>query len=402
MRRARSAMAVVALLAAAGLAAVAASVHGEEAAPANVHGEEAAPAGVHGEEAAPSPAPVEVSVDPETVPPVEPAGEAPPWARRVSDAVSPGPLAEAHADLEGVTRCNECHSWLGGTPDAACLACHEEIGKRMAARTGHHGRLEGRCADCHADHRGADVDLLGLDHGSFAHDRALFALRGAHADVACDDCHLREDPKTGRKAFRPIGVARRCAGCHESPHGDRLVRERECESCHVATAWTAPAPAIVEGAGFDHDVDTRFPLDAIHAGAACTGCHEPGSKQPPPRECASCHGDAAALLSGRFGGRRVAPDPHAKGATCRECHPAAMARPSLPEYAAVCVTCHPASYAALLATRSALLDEALVAARLVAKRPEERRRLDRLARSGLHHSELAEALALELRRTEKP
>jgi hypothetical protein len=140
---------------------------------------------------------------------------------------------------------------------------------------------------------------------------------------------------------------------------------------------------------------------------ACTGCHEPtppadaegGVERPvPSRDCATCHRDAAALLAGRFGGRRVAPDPHASAATCRECHPAAMARPSLTEYAAVCVSCHPASYAALLATRSALVDEALVAARLSARRSADRRLLERLAHSGLHHPELAEALALEIAR----
>ena len=62
--------------------------------------------------------------------------------------------------------------------------------------------------------------------------------------------------------------------------------------------------------------------------------------------------------------------------------------------------CHPDSYASLLATRRALLDEALVSARLAAKRPADRRTIDQLARSGLHHSELAEAVALDLARTE--
>jgi len=333
------------------------------------------------------------------------AGDGPAWDRRIADFVSPGPLAGAHIELEGVTRCNDCHSWLGGTPDAACLACHEAIGERMAARAGYHGELEGSCATCHADHRGVDSDLLGLDRESFAHDQALFALRGAHAGLACDDCHLREDPETGRRAFHAIGVPRDCVGCHRSPHADRLVRERDCESCHVAAAWSAPVPTTPRAeAGFDHDADTRFALDPVHSRLECAACHAFGAASdarpgpPPPRECTACHGDAAALLAGRFGGREVEPDPHARTTTCRECHPAAMVLPSLAEYAVVCVSCHPASYAPLLAARRALLDEALVRARLATDRAGDRRRLERLTRSGLHHPELAEALALELAR----
>lgn len=375
MRRPLPAIAVAGLLAVAWLAMTAARVRADEPTPAMDAPAPDAPA----------------------------SGASPPWDRQISDVLSPGPLAAAHADLEGVTHCNDCHSWLGATPNEACLACHEEIGKRMAEHAGYHGKLEGRCADCHVDHRGADVDLLGLDHETFAHDQALFALRGAHAEVACDDCHVRTNEKTGRKAFHPIGTARNCAGCHESPHGDRLVRERDCESCHVPSAWTAPLPAA-DGPGFDHDADTRFVLDAIHRSVACSDCHEPHGpdepRQAPPHECSGCHADAAALLAGRFGGRKVAPDPHAKAATCRDCHSETIARPSLVDYAAACVKCHPDSYASLLATRRALLDEALVSARLAANRPADRRTIDQLARSGLHHSELAEAVALDLARTE--
>jgi hypothetical protein len=331
------------------------------------------------------------------------------WDRRLSDVVSPGPLARAHLEIEGLSRCNDCHTWLGGTPDGPCLACHEDVGLRIEERAGFHGGFEGRCAGCHPDHRGREADLLGLDREGFAHDQALFTLRGAHGEVACDDCHLRADPETGREAFHAIGISRVCADCHESPHGDRLVRERSCDECHVAAAWSAPvAPGAA--AGFDHERDTRFPLDALHRGVSCAGCHAKPAVagegpacafcEPPERECAPCHADAAALLAGRFAGRRVEPDPHATAATCRECHPATLAGPSLMDHAAVCTECHPASYASLLSTQRALLDEALVAARLVTKDAAARRRLERLSRSGLHHPELAEALALELSRPE--
>ncbi|MBW2314449.1 MAG: cytochrome c3 family protein [Deltaproteobacteria bacterium] len=327
----------------------------------------------------------------------------PSWDRGLSDLISPGPLARAHLDLEGVTNCNDCHSWLGGTPDAACLECHGTVGERMADRVGFHGGFEGACAGCHADHRGREADLLGLDREGFAHDLALFTLRGAHAAVTCDDCHQSASPEPDRrdagKGFHPIGIARDCVGCHESPHARRLTRERSCEACHVAASWDVLVPVDpAEGLGFDHEADTRFPLDALHGALPCVSCHEPEGQDVPARECATCHPDAASLLAGRFGGREAEPDPHAATTACGECHPAAMTEPSLPNYATICTDCHPASYAPLLATRRALLDEALVAARLVTQRSSDRRRLERITRSGLHHPELAEALALELAR----
>lgn len=354
--------------------------------------------------------PVEVAAPPREaatpqVAPSESAGssEAPAWDRRISDLISPGPLALGHLELEGVTRCNDCHAWLRGTPDSTCLECHEEIGERMEARRGFHGELEGSCAGCHTDHRGREADLLGLDRDGFAHDQALFALRGAHVEVDCDDCHRVESKETGRKAFHPIGIPMECVACHESPHAERLTRDRDCEACHVAAAWDAPVPVDPAGGfGFEHDADTRFALDALHESVACASCHEPEAKAPPARECETCHPDAAALLAGRFDGRKFAPDPHSGTTTCAECHPAGMTSPTLFEYAAVCTDCHPGSYAPLLATRRALLDEALVAARRKAKSSVDRQRLERLARSGLHHPELAEALALELAADQPP
>ena len=151
------------------------------------------------------------------------------------------------------------------------------------------------------------------------------------------------------------------------------------------------------GRGFDHDADTRFPLDAVHDPVACAACHRPEAEVPPARECAACHEDAVALLSGRLGGLRLAADPHAGTVACRDCHPASMKSTRLPDYAAVCTDCHPASYAPLLATRSALVDAALVAA--AAGEPDARTLawIERLTRSGLHHAALAEALARSLR-----
>jgi hypothetical protein len=267
----------------------------------------------------------------------------------------------------------------------------------MEQGRGFHGCFQGDCAGCHPDHRGLEADLLGLDREGFSHDQALFRLRGAHADVACDDCHVQAREQHG-PAFHAIGIEHAaCTACHQDPHGERLVRERACSDCHGDVAWGATLPPdAARGLGFDHDADARFALDAAHEAVPCASCHLPEAEAPPPRECAACHGDAVALLAGALEGRRLAPDPHASTVACRDCHPDSLASGSLPAYAAVCTGCHPDSYAGLLANRRALLDEALVAA--AAHEPDARARslIERLARSGLHHAELAEALARSL------
>ena len=68
--------------------------------------------------------------------------------RWVGAVVSPRSRARAHAELEGITRCGECHAGLRETPEALCLDCHDAVAGRMAARVGWHGQLAGRCVDC--------------------------------------------------------------------------------------------------------------------------------------------------------------------------------------------------------------------------------------------------------------
>jgi len=383
--------------------------------------------------------------------------------RRLGELASPGPLAAAHAELRGITRCGSCHTALAGTADGDCLACHEKVAERTASGRGVHGGFTGPCGGCHADHLGAEHDLLGLDREAFNHDRALFALHGAHVEVTCDGCHVRPHPETGADRFTALDVPHAgCADCHADPHGETLRRERDCGACHTAAAWSARGLVAPGPAGFDHDADTRFALDALHAALACGACHledvddvddagdagdvgdagegvgegdvgggdgaddgsgkrdgtgEGGAAQArvasdarpplPPRDCAGCHPDARALLDGRFGGRNAAPDPHRELA-CAECHPAALAPRRTVDYGAVCRGCHAGAYARLLLEQRRVLDEAVVAAEDRLRRRERASRrgdavapgelarwrdaLARLADSGLHHPELAEAV----------
>ena len=66
---------------------------------------------------------------------------------------------------------------------------------------------------------------------------------------------------------------------------------KDCQRCHSTPAdWTAP--------GFDHDRDSRFPLDGDHDDVPCASCHPTlphpdGSTfvqyRPLGRECQDCH-----------------------------------------------------------------------------------------------------------------
>ena len=83
--------------------------------------------------------------------------------------VSPGPLARAHATLEGVTNCGRCHDAIEGISTARCLGCHKPIAARIEARRGVHRNVAGNCAKCHHEHAGADADLRRLDASTFNH-----------------------------------------------------------------------------------------------------------------------------------------------------------------------------------------------------------------------------------------
>jgi hypothetical protein len=233
--------------------------------------------------------------------------------RHAGDLVSPRALARAHAEFEGLTQCSQCHDGLRATPDERCLSCHEDVAARTAQRIGWHGRLEGRCADCHGEHRGAGGDLLGLDRDTWNHELAAFPLRGAHVEVACDDCHRRMG-ESGAVGFHAQGIPfARCADCHADVHGADFLAGRDCGDCHGELGFRANA---LVSDSFDHARDAGFALAGAHAKAACGACHDdarrtaeravqqaPGSAAP--RSCGGCHED---------------PHAGALGASCTSCH----------------------------------------------------------------------------------
>jgi len=230
-----------------------------------------------------------------------------------------------------VQQCTECHHnerflphrfgasmhaksfALTGSHDAvACAACHKEVvaGVRQFAGT------KRNCDACHADVHGGRFDKPGRpqsvagrvgcarchDTSSFGHvltkfDHALwtdYELVGAHKEVACGHCH--DGPAAGRVA---AVAGKTCADCHADPHVGqfRIGGTTDCRQCHQATTW--------QKVNFDHQKDSRFPLDGVHRQVACSKCHptyEVGAAKvvrykPLGTKCGDCH------KLGRPGGR---------------------------------------------------------------------------------------------------
>lgn len=175
----------------------------------------------------------------------------------------------------------------------ACAACHKPGQKARQA--------PGVCGDCHAKsdvHRGQLARDCGSCHGTltwadarFDHGKTKFPLADAHAQVACNACHLG-----GRYANTPG----RCVSCHAPDDTHAGARGDRCEDCHTTADWKT--------ARFDHAKAANYPLLGRHARITCGACHRSGNlKDPVPKDCLGCH-RADDSHAGRF------------GVDCSKCH----------------------------------------------------------------------------------
>lgn len=205
--------------------------------------------------------------------------------------VSPGPLIAAHE--REVEACSDCHeSFDQSSQKRLCLKCHEDVALDIRGAEGLHGRLgsERECSTCHSEHQGSDAEIGGLALEIFDHAKTDFTLAGAHKTVNCRACHAQGE------AYRE--ALAECAACHtdSDPHDGRLGTN--CGDCHSSERWTAIT--------FDHST-TEFPLEALHADAACIACHPASRFEETATDCVSCH-----RIDDTHRGRL--------GENCAECH----------------------------------------------------------------------------------
>lgn len=216
-------------------------------------------------------------------------------AGQLGALLSPGPLAKAHAALEGATTCRQCHEVGRRVTAARCLACHQPVADRIASRKGVH-RSVTECVSCHTDHAGRDSDLRRLDTRTFNHTlEAGYVLDGLHTKVACAGCHKNRSFLDARTA---------CVSCHVDVHKPSLGAD--CTRCH-STQVTFKRSRDT----FDHTT-ARFKLTGAHSQVACAKCHKTSSfretelfRGKEVGACTACH-----------------VDPHRKkfDATCTSCH----------------------------------------------------------------------------------
>ncbi len=226
----------------------------------------------------------------------------------VEAQLSPGPLASAHAELDGPLDCMKCHRRGDTGLEAQCLACHREIAATLDARRGLHGKATlSECGPCHPDHAGRDFDLIAWEEGGpeqFDHSKTTFTLAGKHDTLECRGCHnakLSVSPiakLSPRKDFSRgyVGLSLVCVGCHADPHEEALGDS--CRQCHDENAWK---PA----AGFDHE-KSAYSLTGKHEQTSCEACHRAERLERPigadgkrtalwkplaHNECSDCHED---------------------------------------------------------------------------------------------------------------
>jgi len=177
------------------------------------------------------------------------------------------PLTGGHNILD----CNLCHqpgvSYASTSAD--CYACHEDNYNATTDPNHLNGNFGTMCDVCHSINAWRPADFA--DHSVTG-----FPLDGAHAPLACDDCHATGYTNTPGE----------CIGCHraayegvEDPNHVQSQFPEDCTECHTTSAWT---PAT-----FDHG-QTRFPLTGAHTELACLDCHAEGYTGT-PFDCWSCH-----------------------------------------------------------------------------------------------------------------
>jgi hypothetical protein len=242
----------------------------------------------------------------------------------LGNLISPGKLAKAHSKFEGLDNCQKCHEPGKKVTAEKCLACHQPIAERIAAKKGVHRDVKGDCVTCHVEHEGVDAQLRPFDPKKFDHSKETgFALDGRHAPLAgkCESCH---------KVRSFLAAQPACASCHADVHKGRLGPD--CASCHTTSAAFKDAAK-----SFDHS-KAAFPLTGAHATVKCAACHKtPDYRVAKFGACNDCH-----------------KDPHQKPlGVCASCHTSDSFKttrriehdktgfPLLGKHATVpCATCH--------------------------------------------------------------
>src|SRR5262245_40955996 len=110
---------------------------------------------------------------------------------------SPGPLSNAHKNLDGEANCMRCHAAGMKTPQVTCLKCHQDVRGSIELKKGLHGHIPQeklQCETCHQEHLGRNNNLMPwrANRADFDHRLTGWPLDGAHSRVRCESCHTKK------------------------------------------------------------------------------------------------------------------------------------------------------------------------------------------------------------------
>lgn len=204
-------------------------------------------------------------------------------------------LKGKHAELT----CAKCHTPKGKASarydwpleTKKCLSCHEDFHKNNLSQR----FKNGSCDKCHSE---TTWKITNFDHKVTG-----FELKGRHRALNCVECHKTNKGKHETKSFDFKGLNKNCTSCHEDYHGFfKQVSQvgkgplAQCLRCHNEEDWKFSI-------AFEHNRDTKYPIDGKHIGLSCFKCHKPNPSLPkmtPPariyhfkelavKSCETCH-----------------------------------------------------------------------------------------------------------------
>ncbi|MCC6964081.1 MAG: hypothetical protein IT585_12575 [candidate division Zixibacteria bacterium] len=237
-------------------------------------------------------------------------------------------LTGGHAGLE----CASCHAGGYANTSSDCYSCHAQSFAGVTDPNHVTNGFPHECQQCHSTESWTPAEPRGFDHAVTG-----FLLTGAHATLACLNCHT-----SGYTDTSPL-----CYSCHAADFGAALDPnhaqnnfDHDCGTCHSTAAW--------EPSTFDHS-QTEFALTGAHASLACISCHATGYTGT-PTDCYSCHqGDFAAAVDPSHVDNNFDHD-------CSSCHTTGAWSPSSFDHAATafpltgahasvnCISCHAIGY----------------------------------------------------------
>jgi hypothetical protein len=172
-----------------------------------------------------------------------------------------------------------------------CKSCHQDT---------HNNQIPGQCKQCHVE----DDWNIFQGNRNFNHNATEFDLNGVHKTIDCFACHdKRNNPLTVFQDRSNVAESN-CVECHQDPHENKFGQD--CAKCHQESSFLALKVMDF----FDHNV-ADFPLEGMHIGVDCKGCHIDSFSNPIDfSECKTCHID---YHEGEFVENSISPD-------CKECH----------------------------------------------------------------------------------